>query len=92
MILAEQDEEWHDGRCYFRPETMNAIGARVLVEEVGQPPARKLINAGARTTPCYTMCWDLTSADGAVASGRRLGVAQSCYPARELTDRGAAPN
>jgi putative transposase len=24
MILAEQDDEWQDGRCYFRPETMSA--------------------------------------------------------------------
>ena len=27
MILAEQDDEWQDGRCYFRPETMTAIDA-----------------------------------------------------------------
>ncbi len=36
MILAEQDDEWQDGRCYFRPETMAAIDA-VPIEEVGQP-------------------------------------------------------
>ena len=24
MILAEQDDEWQDGRRYFRPETMAA--------------------------------------------------------------------
>ena len=36
MILAEQDDEWQDGRCYFRPETMAAIDA-VAIEEVGQP-------------------------------------------------------
>jgi transposase-like protein len=36
MILAEQDDEWQDGRCYFRPETMTAIDA-VAIEEVGQP-------------------------------------------------------
>jgi putative transposase len=36
MILAEQDDEWQDGRCYFRPETMTAIDA-VAGEEVGQP-------------------------------------------------------
>jgi putative transposase len=36
MILAEQDDEWQDGRCYFRPETMTAIDA-VATEEVGQP-------------------------------------------------------
>jgi putative transposase len=33
MILAEQDDEWQDGRCYFRPETMAAIDA-VTTEEV----------------------------------------------------------
>jgi transposase-like protein len=27
MILAEQDDEWQDGRRYFRPETMLLIGA-----------------------------------------------------------------
>lgn len=37
MILAEQDDEWQDGRCYFRPETMSAIDALVQLEEVGQP-------------------------------------------------------
>ena len=33
MVLAEQDDEWQDGRRYFRPETMAAIDA-VHVEEV----------------------------------------------------------
>ena len=33
MILAEQDDEWQDGRRYFRPETMAAIDA-VPNEEV----------------------------------------------------------
>lgn len=33
MILAEQDDEWQDGRRYFRPETMAAIDA-VKGEEV----------------------------------------------------------
>ena len=37
MILAEQDDEWQDGRRYFRPETMAAIDALVPIEEVGQP-------------------------------------------------------
>jgi transposase-like protein len=36
MVLAEQDDEWQDGRCYFRPETMTAIDA-VPIEEVSQP-------------------------------------------------------
>ena len=36
MILAEQDDEWQDGRCHFRPETMVAIDA-VALEEVSQP-------------------------------------------------------
>jgi hypothetical protein len=33
MILAEQDDEWQDGRRYFRPETLAAIDA-VRTEEV----------------------------------------------------------
>ena len=35
MVLVEQDDEWQDGRRYFRPETMVAIDA--VLEEV--PPA-----------------------------------------------------
>jgi len=34
MILAEQDDEWQDGRRYFRPETMALIDA-AQQEEVG---------------------------------------------------------
>ena len=35
MILAEQDDEWQDGRRYFRPETMALIDAVVEHKEVG---------------------------------------------------------
>jgi hypothetical protein len=35
MILAEQDDEWQDGRCYFRPESMVLIDAVAEPEEVG---------------------------------------------------------
>ena len=35
MVLAEQDDEWQDGRRYFRPETMTAIDAVIAHEEVG---------------------------------------------------------
>ena len=34
MILAEQDDEWQDGRRYFRPETMALIDADPVSEEV----------------------------------------------------------
>ena len=34
MILAEQDDEWQDGRRYFRPETLALIDAEPNVEEV----------------------------------------------------------
>ena len=37
MILAEQDDEWQDGRRYFRPETMAAIDAVATTEEASQP-------------------------------------------------------
>jgi transposase-like protein len=37
MILAEQDDEWQDGRRYFRPETMAAINAVTTTEEASQP-------------------------------------------------------
>jgi hypothetical protein len=33
-ILAEQDDEWQDGRRYFRPETLALIDAEPDVEEV----------------------------------------------------------
>jgi transposase-like protein len=36
MVLSEQDDEWQDGRRYFRPETMAVIDA-IPIEEVGQP-------------------------------------------------------
>ena len=34
MILAEQDDEWQDGRRYFRPETMVVIDTITAIEEV----------------------------------------------------------
>ena len=36
MVLAEQDDEWQDGRRYFRPETMAVIDAVIEHEEVGR--------------------------------------------------------
>ena len=36
MILAEQDDEWQDGRRYFRPETMALIDAVIEHGEVGR--------------------------------------------------------
>ena len=35
MVLAEQDDEWQDGRRYFSPETMALIDAVGTREEVG---------------------------------------------------------
>ncbi len=34
MVLAEQDDEWQDGRRYFLPESMARIDAVQLPEEV----------------------------------------------------------
>ena len=34
MVLAEQDDEWQDGRRYFRPETMALIDAQPDAREV----------------------------------------------------------
>jgi putative transposase len=34
MILAEQDDEWQDGRRYFRPETLALIDAEPEIQEV----------------------------------------------------------
>jgi transposase-like protein len=33
MVLAEQDDEWQDGRCYFRAETMALIDAVATIAE-----------------------------------------------------------
>jgi transposase-like protein len=35
MVLAEQDDEWQDGRRYFRPESMALIDSVTEPEEVG---------------------------------------------------------
>ena len=35
MVLAEQDDEWQDGRRYFRPESMVLIDAVLDLKEVG---------------------------------------------------------
>jgi hypothetical protein len=34
LILAEQDDEWQDGRRYFRPDTMGLIDHPIQREEV----------------------------------------------------------
>jgi hypothetical protein len=34
MVLFEQDDEWQDGRRYFSPESMAAIDADPVPEEV----------------------------------------------------------
>jgi transposase-like protein len=36
MVLAEQDDEWQDGRCYFRPESM------ALIDAVVEPPEEEV--------------------------------------------------
>jgi putative transposase len=36
MVVAEQDDEWQDGRRYLRPETMAAIDTVIDHEEVDQ--------------------------------------------------------
>ena len=45
MVLFEQDDEWQDGRRYFRPETMVLIDAVVDHEEVSPG----LLMASSRT-------------------------------------------
>ena len=34
MVLFEQDDEWQEGRRYFSPESMAAIDAVTVAEEV----------------------------------------------------------
>ena len=68
MVLAEQDDEWQDGRRHFRPESMAAIDAVVERDEV--PPALLMASerSGARMTRCGTTSWDLTRRHGEVRS------------------------
>ena len=87
MILAEQDDEWQDGRRYFRPETMAAIDA--VPTRGGGPAAAacELKRSGARTTRCYTTCWDLTRHElpGSIAAARQPRVlARSGVPPHTL--------
>jgi hypothetical protein len=35
MVMAEQDDEWQDGRCCFRPESTVLIDAVNELREVG---------------------------------------------------------
>ncbi|HEY5433860.1 MAG TPA: transposase, partial [Candidatus Limnocylindrales bacterium] len=37
MVLFEQDDEWQDGPRYFSPESMAAIDAVTVAEEVSPP-------------------------------------------------------
>jgi hypothetical protein len=37
MVLAEQDDEWQDGRRYFRPETMALIDAVIEISHRRAP-------------------------------------------------------
>jgi len=34
-VLAERDDEWQDGRCHFRPESLVLVDALAETEEVG---------------------------------------------------------
>jgi transposase-like protein len=36
MVLVEQDDEWQDGRCYFRPESM------ALIDAITEPPEEEV--------------------------------------------------
>jgi hypothetical protein len=65
MVLFEQDDEWQDGRRYFRPETMALVDVVAEPEEVGSAlwaPHGELNDLHTRTTRCYGTCWDLTAA------------------------------
>jgi hypothetical protein len=74
-ILAEQDDEWQDGRRYFRPETMGAIDAVTTTEEASQPLL--LASEGIRREDdvlLHHASWDLT---GAKAAGVSFSPPQS---------------
>jgi hypothetical protein len=47
MVLAEQDDEWQDGRRYFRPESMARIDVPDDREEVS--PALLMASLTVRT-------------------------------------------
>jgi hypothetical protein len=48
MVLFEQDDEWQDGRRYFRPESMARIDAVVEPEEVSPALLMRAETSGAR--------------------------------------------
>ena len=59
MVLAEQDDEWQDGRSYFRSETMALIDAVIDHEEVGVGPLMAADWTAARVAGCCTTSWDI---------------------------------
>ncbi len=48
MILAEQDDEWQDGRRYFQPETLALYRRRARVRGGGASPAHGKLSDQAR--------------------------------------------
>ena len=60
MLLAEQDDEWQDGRRYFQRKPMALIDTPADREEVPGATHRELTENGAKVTSCYTTSWDLT--------------------------------
>ena len=82
MILAQQDDEWQDGRRYFRPETMAAIDAVGTTEKASQP----LLMASRSGARSDTTCWDLTG-----PSQLELTAAERRKPSAHRPGRRTAP-
>ena len=89
MILAEQDDEWQDGRRYFRPESMALIDAVVEHKEVEPGVADGELIDQTRGVVTHVVGLDLlgfvlfqsdqgtTPAD--LAQSLVFGVASACY-------------
>jgi hypothetical protein len=62
MMVAEQDDEWQDGRCWFRPETVVLTDTRAV--EVVLTLLRASQRLGDSRASCCTTHWDMVESDG----------------------------
>jgi transposase-like protein len=57
MVLVEQDDEWQDGRRYFRAESMALIDATAELEEVAPALLMAKGSCSTQASPSCSRCW-----------------------------------